>query len=107
MKVTTRKYMVTERTYECEGCGHQSDVEITTAHCPLHGEYCSNCCNREESKFPLMICPKCDIKWLDVMRRAEIVGPNLAIGNINLAAPIVLLRNDTTGWWLGREKEDG
>lgn len=93
-----------EDVYICERCSHESGYKGFTAVCPKHGEYCSNCCNKKESRFPFMICPECKISWKEAIESGKIVGPNLILENINLPTPFIIIK-ENGGYWIGSKKK--
>lgn len=104
MKHKTRTYTMTEDIYTCERCGYEVDFKRTEVVCPKHGEFCSECCNKKESRFPLMICPECNITYKEAMSGAHINGPNLQFDKIDLSDPFVVIKDNTSGVWIGSKK---
>jgi hypothetical protein len=90
--------------YTCERCGYETEFKVNTAICPKHGEFCNECRNREESRFPLVICPECKITWEEAMKTAHVNGPNLQFYKMELPDPFIIIRDDSSGTWIGSKK---
>lgn len=101
----------------CERCNHKwvtgsaDAVSLSVEVCPAHGEWCCYCTDDPEKiSFPLQICPDCKITWKEAMyrqrKKGRITGPNYNMDKgMDLPEPFIVLRNDTTGWWIGSKKE--
>lgn len=98
---------IVEDFYSCERCGYglilQEPSKFTVL-CPEHGEFCPNCCNKEESRYPLIICPECNITWKEVMRGVHRTGPNFQFDKIEVPEPFIVIRDDSSGTWIGSKK---
>ena len=116
MRRHTETKVITTHFVFCEGCNHKYEVgsedakPSTIETCPKHGEYCVYCTDDPEKiGFPLQICPNCSITWTQIMERqrekGSIVGPNLQMKKMDLPEPFIVLRNDTSGWWIGSKEE--
>lgn len=91
---------IVEDIYLCEKC----ESRITSAKtCPEHGEFCYNCSNKKESRFPLMICPECNITWKEVIEHCGI-GPGGGLIKKDLPEPFIIVRDDSSGYWIGSKK---
>jgi len=90
---------------ECGKIYYTNDC-LSVAKCPAHGYFCSSCYNGEKSPFPLSICPKCneEITADELIKNANRVGPNGAFNDLNLPYPYIVLKDITTGHWIGRNE---
>ena len=49
----------------CKRCGRNYYGDLILPTCPQHGMFC-NYCRSNESKFPISICPDCNISRKEV-----------------------------------------
>ena len=108
---TTTHYVI------CESCRHIFEVYSETTipgylvECPKHGEFCAYCLDSfiDKGDFPLNVCPSCNILCSEIIKRQIEKGiergPNLSFSYLDLPKPFIVIKNDTTGWWIGSEKE--
>ena len=113
MRIEKEHVDYTNIYYICEGCNYRwLDSGIYISHCPKHGDFCEHCCSMDPQKlvFPFVICPKCKITGGDLISyQYQInnppVGPNLQWDKIFLPEPLIIVRSDSTGYWIGSKKE--
>ena len=109
MKHDTEVKTIFTHIYSCERCGNEvmrAEIPLYkefTTKCPKHGEYCYKCCNKEESKFPLTICPECKITCKEIIERCGI-GAGGGLIKIDLPDPFIIIRDDSSGYWIGSKK---
>lgn len=109
MKYREEQHTYIEYIYSCERCGYEVRFETRVywslaINCPKHGEFCYKCAHPKESKFPLMICPECNITWKEVIEHCGIGPGGGLIKPELLPNPFIIIKNDSSGYWIGSKK---
>lgn len=93
-------------------CKHCKEIKIDTMECPDHGVFCSLCGCKSPIDgailFPFVICPDCGKNGLtltEIYEKTKITGPNGEFKKLNLPTDYMLLRDDRTGYWIGKNKK--
>lgn len=94
--------------YICERCGYRwQNSNLYISRCPTHGDFCTHCVKKP--RFPFVICPDCKIGEDTIVsyqyqKNNPPKGPNYLIENLLLPDPFIVIKHDTTGFWIGSEE---
>lgn len=115
MRVEEEHVEYTNTYYICERCNYRwLDSGRYIICCPTHGDFCSHCTlfiDPKKLAFPFVICPECKITGNEIIsyqyqNNNPPTGPNCQWDKILLPEPFVIVRDDSSGYWIGSKKED-
>lgn len=116
MRIEKEHVDYTNTYYICERCNYRwLDSGKSIVCCPKHGDFCGHCLLEDPKRltFPFVICPDCKITGNEVIsyqyqNNNPPTGPNCQWDKILLPEPFIIIRDDSSGYWIGSKskKED-